>query len=326
MSNLRFGARALRIAATVPLRRALRGPGRPCWSMRTELARDLVRAALDASVEFGIPWLRELQDTGGLRSAAQKQVDVSSVDAGGVPAEWVTPREGREPRALAHLHGGAYVMGSPATHRDFAAHLALACRARVLMVDYRLAPEHGFPAAHDDASAAWRWLVEEGAPGDACAVSGDSAGGALAVHVCAAARDAGMSAPRAAVLLSPWTDPAASGGSMETNDPYDVLNREFLRTSAEAYMGGPDLADPRMTPLRADLRDIPPLLVQGGTAEAFLDQMRVFAERAEKAGVETDLRLHPDQFHVFQTLAAVLPEARVALDEIAAWLEPHWSA
>jgi acetyl esterase/lipase len=324
VSNLRFGARALGIAATLPLRRALRGRGRPSWSLRTELARDLIRAALDASLEYGIPWLRGLQGSGAARSAAQKQVEVSAVDAGGVSAEWLTPQGGTESRVLAYLHGGAYVIGSPATHRDFAANLALACRARVLLVDYRLAPEHRFPAAHDDAFAAWRWLVDEGARGAACAVAGDSAGGALAVHVCVAARDAGVAAPRAALLLSPWTDPGARGGSMDTNEPYDVLNREFLRRGAEACLAGAELADPRMTPLHANLRGLPPLFVQGGGAEIFLDQMRAFAERAEKAGVATDLRLHPDQFHVFQTLVALLPEARTALDEMAAWLEPRW--
>jgi acetyl esterase/lipase len=326
VSNLRFAARALRIAETVPARRALRGPGRPSWSLRAELARDLVRATLDATVEFGTPWLRELQGGGALRSAAQKQVEVSPVDTGGVPAEWVIPRTGLEPRVLAYLHGGAYVIGSPETHRDLAARLALACRARVLVVDYRLAPEHRFPAAHDDSFAAWRWLVEAGAPGEDCAVAGDSAGGALAVHVCVAARDAGVAAPRAAALLCPWTDPGASGGSMQTNDPYDVLNPVFLRESAAAYLAGADIADPRMTPLRADLRSLPSLLVQGGDAEVFADQMRAFTELARKAGVETDLRLHRDQVHVFQTLAAFLPEARTAIDEIAAWLEPRWSA
>lgn len=324
MSNLRFAARAMRIAATVPARRAVRGPGRPSWSLRTELARDLVRAALDGAVEFGTPWLRELQGGGALRSSAQKQVEVSSVDAGGVPAEWVSPRAGLEARALAYLHGGAYVIGSPETHRDLAARLALACRARILVVDYRLAPEHPFPAAHDDAFAAWRWLVEEGAPGDSCAVAGDSAGGALAAHVCVAARDADVAAPRAAALLSPWTDPGASGGSMHANEPYDVLNPVFLRESAATYLAGADIADPRMTPLRADLHGLPPVFVQGGDAEMFADQMRAFTELAQKAGGEADLQLHRDQIHVFQTLAAFLPEARAAIDEIADWLEPRW--
>ncbi len=322
MSNVRFAGRALAATGRILARRATRGPLVPRWTLRTELVQGLMRTVLDGVPDFGIDWMRELQATGGMRSAALDEVDFSAVDAGGVPAEWCVPK--RRPdteRILVYYHGGGYVFGSVDSHRDLVARVAARAGARTLAVDYRLAPEHPFPAAHDDAFAAYRWALEQAGPGAPVGLGGDSAGGALCISTCIAARASGLAQPRAAALISPWTDPLADGGSMVSNDSTDICDRRFLVHCAETYLGGADAADPRTTPLAADLSGLPPLLVVAGEAETLRDQILAFEARARAAGVETELLREPGAFHVFQTAAAVIPEAAEATERIGAWLE-----
>lgn len=311
----------LRVLGGVLVGRLRRGPLRPGWSFRTELVSAVMRRTLMASKTRGIPWLR--QATGALpeSSAAIRRVRFEPVLADGVACEWCASADEPHPdRAILYLHGGGYVIGGVDGHRDVIARLALGVGARVLAVDYRLAPEHRFPAAHDDCLAAYRWLLAQGLTPERVAVAGDSAGGALSVATMISARDAGDPLPACGVLISPWVDPLASGGSMDDNEPFDFGDRELLVGWIRQYMGEEDPKHPLVTLMDADLHGLPPLCIQAGGAEILLDQIRAFAERARAAGVDVDCEVVPDMFHVFQIVANLLPEGVVAVDRLCAVL------
>jgi acetyl esterase/lipase len=317
-----IGASAIGFATivSVPLRRAVRGPKRPGWDLRTELAATLMRRTMMSSKRLGLGWLRAVLAGAPVPSPLLDEVRLAPVDAGGVPARWCEPREGGASRTLVYLHGGGYVMGSPHTHREAMARLALGVGARVLGVDYRLSPEHRFPAAQDDCLAATRWLLGEGVDPAGLALAGDSAGGGLCLATLTGLRDAGDALPAAAFLISPWTAPLAKGGSMEANEPYDFGDRDLLVGWALDHAPGGAARDPRVSVLDAKLDGLPPLLVQVGSAELLLDQDLAFVERARAAGVEVELQVFDDLFHDFQLFASVLPEGAAAMETAARWL------
>ena len=244
------------------------------------------------------------------------------VDAGGVAAEWVTPSECEPGRAIAYFHGGGYATGSVEAFRSLSSHLARATRARVLAADYRLAPEHPFPAALDDATAAYRFLLAAGHAPEHVALAGDSSGGGLALSTLVALRDAGEPMPAAAACISPWTDLTLSGPSLHANAETDpMVSAKTLALMADAYLGEHDRRAPTASPLFADLAGLPPLLIQVVTGELLLDDARRFAERAEAAGVDVTLDEWDDVFHVWHSFADLLPEARAAFDAIGAHVD-----
>jgi monoterpene epsilon-lactone hydrolase len=304
-------------AAATVVRRVGRGPRRPGWPLRTELAQSVMRAVLMRSKRRGLGWLREAQAALPVRIALASEVRFEAARVGGVECEWCIPRE-RPERTLLYFHGGGYVIGSVAGYRDVIARLAVGAGARVLGVEYRLAPEHPFPAQQEDCLAATRAAVAAGADPARLAFAGDSAGGALAVATLCALRDAGERLPAAAVLLCPWTEPYAEGGSMTANAEFDFGDRELLAGWAKDTGAPP--ADPRFTVANAKLDGLPPLLVQAGSAEILVDQVRRFAEKARAAGVEVDLQVFPEMFHDFQLQASLLPEGAAALDDAARFL------
>lgn len=238
---------------------------------------------------------------------------------GGVPGEWA---EGRDPAraALLYLHGGGFVACSPRTHRPltgwFARH-----GFRVFAPEYRLAPEHPFPAAVEDSVAAWHGLVaREGTP-DGVAVAGDSAGGTLALAMMLRSRDAGSALPCAAALFSPGTDLAGTGASLRENARRDAMFRpEGLRHLAAAYLGGADPRTPLASPLYGDLAGLPPLLLHAGEREVLRDDSVRLAERARAAGVAVELEIWPVVPHAWQFAYAFVPEARRSLERAAAFL------
>lgn len=190
-------------------------------------------------------------------------VTLTPVDAGGVPAAWVVAPGADPGRTMLYLHGGGYVLGSISTHDDLAGRLSRAAAARVLIIDYRLAPEHPFPAAVDDAIAAYRWLLTQGATSARTVVAGDSAGGGLTVATMVALRDAGIALPAAAVCLSPWVDLEGIGESMTTKAHLDpIVQQPALLRLAGAYLGGANPRTPLAAPLYANLADLPPMLIQ----------------------------------------------------------------
>ncbi len=246
----------------------------------------------------------------------------AAADAGGVPAEWNTPDDCADGRTIVYYHGGGYGIGSVQSHRGLCSNLARAARARVLSVDYRLAPEHPYPAAVDDAVAAYRWAVANGADPAKTAIGGDSAGGGLTVATLIALRDAGDPLPAAGLCLSPWVDMTCSSARIQEVAPRDpMLSPPVLEVFAKAYMAGADPKAPTASPIFADLAGLPPLLIQAGTAEVLIGEIEDFAARAKAAGVDVQLEVWDDMLHVWQTFADMLPEGRQALADIGKYVE-----
>lgn len=251
---------------------------------------------------------------------------VTRVDAGGVRGEWVVADNATPDRRLLYLHGGGYVINGPATHRDLAGRLSKAAQMAVLVLDYRLAPEHPYPAAVDDALAALRWIGDNGpdgpAPASATFAAGDSAGGGLTLATLIGARDGSLRMPVAAVTLSAWADLACTGNTMLTRAAVDpMLTAAVTQRMAREYLQGGDPAQPLASPLYADLRGLPPLLMQVGDAEVLLDDTLGVAEKAKAAGVDVTVEVYPEMIHAFQLFAPVLSEGEQAIDRIGAFLK-----
>ncbi len=249
-------------------------------------------------------------------------VSVKNVDAAGVPAEWVkAPAVGGE-SVLVYLHGGGYALGSVATGRRLAAAVSEAASTRVLSLDYRLAPEHPFPAAVDDAVAGYRWLLDQGVAQGKILIGGDSAGGGLTVATLTALRDAGDPMPAGGICISPWVDLTCSSGSYGTKAASDpVVVREDIRWLASLYLGDRDPRTPLASPLFADLTGLPPLLIQVGSEEVLLDDAVELDRRSREAGVESTLEVWEDMIHVWHVFFHMLKEARDAIARIGAYFK-----
>jgi epsilon-lactone hydrolase len=242
------------------------------------------------------------------------------VTAGGVPGEWVSAPGADSGRNVLYLHGGGYTIGSIKTHRCLAGWVSRAAKARVLIIDYRLAPEHPFPAAVDDSLAAYRFMLDSGVNPARTVVAGDSAGGGLAVAALLAIRDAKLPLPAAAVCLSPWVDMEGTGESMKTKADVDPMVGPNLADMAKAYLGGKDLRTPLASPLYADLKGLPPMLIQVGTAEVLLDDSSRLAQRAREAGVEVVYEPWENMIHVWQIFVPMLDESKQAVERIGEYI------
>lgn len=256
-------------------------------------------------------------------------VTVTPTNLGGRPAEWLGPAIDSGIDAgdslVLYLHGGGYCIGSISTHRNLAGRLALACGGRVVNLEYRLAPEHPFPAAIDDVVAAYAELIELGHDPACIAIAGDSAGGGLTVAALLAIRDSTMVMPAAGVCLSPWTDLTQSASTWTTRADADpVVTKAGLDMMAAAYLDGGSATDPLASPAFADLTGLPPLLVQVGEAEVLLDDSVGLRNAALAAGVDVTLDVWADMIHVFQAFPpGMLPESDAGLARIAAFLDRH---
>ena len=238
--------------------------------------------------------------------------------------EWVEPIAANHPartRCILYLHGGAYIAMSPRTHRSLTSRLATWSDSRLFALDYRLAPEHPFPAALDDAVAAYHALIAAGTPPSRIVVAGDSAGGGLALALLVALRDAADPLPAAAVLFSPWTDLAVTGRSIIDNDAVDPLFfGAWIARQPRHYLGDTLATNPLASPVYADLSGLPPLLIQVGDSEVLLDDSRRVAENAARSGVDVKLRVWHGVPHGWQIFAPILPEGRTALREAGAFI------
>jgi epsilon-lactone hydrolase len=257
----------------------------------------------------------------GKNTPIPADIKQEKVNAGGVPAEWISAPNASADRAVLYLHGGGYVIGSINTHRDLMARISRASGFRVLGIDYRLAPEHPFPAAVEDAVAAYRWLLAQGLQPSRIAVAGDSAGGGLTVATLVAIRDAKLALPGAGVCLSPWVDLEGIGESMTSKASVDpVVQKDGLVAMAGAYLAGKDPRTPLAAPLYADLKGLPPLLIQVGESETLLDDSNRLAGRAKAAGVKVTLEPWQEMIHVWHLFAPFLPEGQEAIDGIGKYL------
>ena len=242
---------------------------------------------------------------------------------GRVGCEWVSPADARPKTVFLHLHGGGYVMGSPALSRVLTCQLALSREMRVVSVDYRLAPEAPFPAAVDDALAAYRALLETTAARD-IAVGGESAGGGLAVAMLVAARDAGLPMPSCAVALSPWTDLTCTAASFDVNAANDpLLTRRSLHDMAVAYLAGADERNPLASPHFANLTGLSPLLVHAAGEEVLLDDALRLCARAREQGVRAEIEVWPEMIHVWHMFHPLLPEATHATEKVVEFARRH---
>ena len=271
--------------------------------------------------------------TEGRRRSFEQMVDGFTIDvparysrlnAGGVTAEWVTTESASDSRVVLYLHGGGYIIGSPRTHRPLMAELSQASKGRVLGLDYRLAPEHPFPAPVEDSVSAYRWLLSEGYDPARIAVAGDSAGGGLTVAMMVQARYLGLPMPGAAVCISPWVDMEGLGESMETRAAADpMVGKENLLVLAKTYLGGSNPRAPLAAPLYADLRGLPPMLIQVGDAEVLLDDSTRLAGIAREAGVEVEMDVWDDMIHVWHLFAPILPEGKQAISQAGEFIKKH---
>jgi len=278
-------------------------------------AADLIHARTLAE-----DWARKQPDLPPVRRAAEEM--------SGVSVEWVTPEgaSDKDPTVI-FLHGGGFAIGSVTTHLHMIAHLGTITRTRVLGVNYRLFPEHPFPAAQQDVVSVYGELLRRGIDPRRIAIAGGSAGGGLAVSSLLLIKSLGLAMPSAAVLMGPWVDLAVTGASMVTNAETDPLvKREGMVMTALGFLGGVSPYHPLASPIYGDLSGLPPILIQVGSGEAMLDDARRLAGRAGACGVPAKLREWPDMLHEWHQFASFLPEAREALEEIQRFLDgrPAW--
>ena len=256
---------------------------------------------------------------------------IESDSAQGVPVQWITPPNARLGKVVVYFHGGGFQVGSLRSHRELMVRLSAASGCRVLGVDYRLAPEHRFPAPLQDALTVHAWLAAQGLGGADLALAGDSAGGGLALSLLLALRDVGQPMPAAAALMSPWTDLSASGESYTTRSAADPIHqRPMILAMARNYLGkneqgeDRDPRDPQASPLFADLKSLPPLLIQVGDRETVLSDSTAFAAKAQAAGVRVQLQVWPGMIHVFQQFPGELPVAAQAIAAAGYFLQKQF--
>lgn len=264
---------------------------------------------------------RRLQRLNRIAPRPPRSVEITAVSVAGMSGERIVGPMSRPDRHLLYLHGGGYTYGSPSLYRDFTWRLAAACRATVLCIDYRLAPEHPFPAALDDSVAAYRWLLAEGADPRHIAVAGDSAGGGLVLANLMRLRDEGAPLPAAAALISPWTDLALTGESLRRGAPKDpIVSFAAAAHNARLYLAATDPRYPYASPLYGNPAGLPPTLILVGSDELILDDAVRMAERMRAAGCETELDVVPGMFHGWHMFARLIPEARHSIARIGTFV------
>lgn len=261
-----------------------------------------------------------IEEVGGVDPPAA-DIALEPVAIGSLAAEWSMAPGADATAAILFLHGGGYCSGSIRSHRSLATELGRASGARTLALEYRLAPEHPYPAALEDALAAWRFLRGEGFAASRVALAGDSAGAGLSLALMLALRDAGEPLPAGAWLASPWVDLAMTGASISGKDAVDpLIHGPYLQELADAYLAGRDPRDPGASPLHADLRGLPPVMIQVGSAETLLDDAARIAGALGAADVATRLEIWPGMIHAFPLWSARLRDGRRALDAAGAFL------
>ena len=246
------------------------------------------------------------------------------VDVDGIPGEWISSDKSEHGRVILYLHGGGYVIGSPKTHRELVYRIARASGARVLSLDYRLAPENPFPAAVDDALSAYSWLLNTGIDPARISIMGDSAGGGLTLVLLQKIRDLNLPSPACAICLSPFADLSCSGTTMESREKRDpMLDKEQLLGYSRLYACNRDLKNPEISPLFGNFSDLPPILIQVGSEEVLLDDSRRIYKKSVKTNTDVTLEIFPGMFHVWQLTSSFLPQGKNAINKISSFIKMH---
>ncbi len=290
--------------------------------MNTELQNLLALLASQAETKtLPIPERRRIDDETGDQFPLPEGLSVEPVVNAEFKGEWVKAIGSRSDAVLLYLHGGAYIFGSPRSHRHLVAALSEAAGINAFTLDYRLAPEHPFPAAIEDSVTAYRWLLDQGIAANRIVIAGDSAGGGLTLVTMLKLRDAGLPLPAASVCLSPWVDLTMAGASYTANDEA-VATRDRLAGYVKLYLPeNVDVRHPLASPIFADLTGLPPLLIQVGAAEPFYDDSIKLDEIAKACGVETHLEIWPEMIHVWHYFHTMLTEGRQAIARIGEFVK-----
>ena len=286
-----------------------------------ESLQDLGPVILGENTEVTIDEIRQFYIRKMAEHPTPTDVRIEQVDMGGVPATLVTPEGVEGDRVLFYIHGGAYIVGGPGGYHGLAAAFAKAMKARVYLPDYRLAPEHAFPVPIEDTFAAYRWLIDQGQDPKSVTFAGDSAGGAMVVSVMVMARNAGVPLPAGGVALSPWANLEHTGASMFNREGLDKLNTKAgLDLMARTFLGNALPNSPEASPVFADVRGLPPIMVQIGEGELMLSDAIRLAGHLGENRVRVSLEVWPGMFHVWHMFQAELAEGREAIANVAVFL------
>lgn len=301
----------------IRVRRALFGPRRPTWTLELETVAEVLRRSATLSAVMPIHIQRRVIDPPRPVTQPMREVMMEPIRAGAVSAEWFSQPTSDPERVVLYLHGGGYSTGSINSHRDFLARLCIASGMRVLAADYRLAPEHPFPAQLEDSLGVYAWLIEEqGIDPDHIVMGGESAGAGLTLSTLVSLRDRGLPQPAGAVLISGWFDLDSRSTSMQSNSHYDFVTRLGIRAMARRFAPADEHANPLVSPVHADLEGLAPLLIQVGAAETLLDDSLRVADKARASGVQVDLEVWPDMIHAWHIFAPMLVEGRQAIERM----------
>ncbi len=285
-------------------------------SREIQAVRDLIASFPDTE-SLSVQELRAVYEGMGQSFPLPADLIVEPIVVNGINAEWVRAADASHETVVLYLHGGGYIIGSPTSHRHLIAAISQAAGASVLALDYRLAPEHAFPVAVEDATAAYRWLLEQGIAARQMVIAGDSAGGGLTVATLTALRDEGVQLPAGGVCISPWVDLSNSAESFITKAETDpICTADMLNGMAQGYLQGQDAKTPLASPLYAELQGLPPVLIQVGTEEVLLDDSIHLERRLKEAGVKVTLEVCDEMIHVWQFFHPMLKEGREAINRI----------
>ena len=281
-----------------------------------------ILAAMPDTTGLSMEKRRQQMDQRAALGRLPRDCSVETADAGGVPAEWIKGPGAREDRVILYLHGGGYAIGSLTSHRQLVAYIAGAAGIRALSLAYRLAPEHPFPAAVEDAAAGYRWLLQQGISPGRIIIAGDSAGGGLAIAALLSLRDQGDPLPAAGVCISPWVDLTCSSETYRTKAQTDpIVTAEGIREMAALYLGGLDPKTALASPIFGDLTGLPPLLIQVGSEEVLLEDAIGLDKRARACGVDSRLEVWEEMIHVWHAFSPVLKEGREAIARIGEYVK-----
>ena len=299
----------------VSIRRLVKGPRLPKWNWMFEVSTHF--AKMQSMIAFDMPNIsdgREYEDALVMASAAVAQTNIEPVTTP-IKGHWFTPKAGAQDVTMLYLHGGGYAFYSKA-HENLIALVTLAAKSKTFALDYRLIPEHPFPAQLEDALAAYRWLLETGIKPERLVVCGDSAGGNLTLALLLALRDSKSPLPALGICIAPWTDVGNSGDSLKGNEPYDWVEKRMTLQWAEWFCKNESPEHPIVSPIYADLRGLPPIYIQAGDAEILYDMIRDFAEKAQLKGANVKLDVWKNMNHDFQAFSGIIPESDEALQRI----------
>jgi monoterpene epsilon-lactone hydrolase len=306
-------------AAVVPIQRVLRGPKRPRWSLPFEMTTYYLRQQLRFAVDLPtIQESREFLDTVKIHAPVLQRTGIVQETDGAVRGRWFNSGDTRH--TVLYLHGGGYAY-YPRAYDHLIALVTEAAGLRTFALDYRLAPEHPFPAQLDDALAAYRWLLRRGLSPREIILAGDSAGGNLALCLLRAIRKASLPMPAAAICLSPWTDLGNGGESMTANEPFDILERRMTMRWTDWVTRGRDPRDPDISPLYADCAGFPPIYIQAGDADILFDMIHAYVKKGMEEGATITFDVWKDMTHGFQSFGKAMVHSREALNRISQYVE-----